>query len=255
MCERNRFACHLICCVSALGMILQASVMAQETRPEAELKHSYESQREAGEAIQVGILVLEGVYNSELAAPYDIFQHTVFHTKPDPGMRIFTVGRAKGLVTTFEGLKVGVDFALEDSPRIDVLVVPSALHNMDSDLEDSRLINWVKETGTRADYLVSVCDGAFILARAGLLDGLKCTTFPSDIGAMRKMFPKLDVLDGYTWVADGKAFTGVGGALSYDPPLALVAHIYGDDVASRVAPGLVLIWEERKKKGMSTYEK
>ena len=230
-------------------LLLGAGAYGQDTQPAGGL--SYEAKRGADEFIQVGILVLEGVYNSELAAPYDIFQHTVFHTKPEPGMKVFTVGRAEGMITTFEGLKVGVDYALEDSPRIDVLVVPSAEHNMDSDLEDSRLIEWVRRIGTKADYLVSVCDGAFILARAGLLDGLKCTTFPSDIPAFRKMFPQLDVQEGYTWVADGKAFTGVGGALSYDPPLALVAHIYGDDVASRVSPGLVLKWEERKKLGLS----
>ncbi len=230
-------------------LLLGAGAYGQDTQPAGGL--SYESKRGADESIQVGILVLEGVYNSELAAPYDIFQHTVFHAKPEPGMKVFTVGRAEGMITTFEGLKVGVDYTLEDSPRIDVLVVPSAVHNMDSDLEDSRLIEWVRRIGTKADYIVSVCDGAFILARAGLLDGLKCTTFPSDIPAFRKMFPQLDVQEGYTWVADGKAFTGVGGALSYDPPLALVAHIYGDDVASRVSPGLVLKWEERKKKGKS----
>ena len=236
---------------SLVGMILLlgAGAYGQDTQPAGGL--SYEAKRGADEFIQVGILVLEGVYNSELAAPYDIFQHTVFHTKPGPGMKVFTVGRAEGMITTFEGLKVGVDYMLEDSPRIDVLVVPSAVHNMDSDLEDSRLIEWVRRIGTKADYIVSVCDGAFILARAGLLDGLKCTTFPSDIPRLRKMFPQLDVQEGYTWVADGKAFTGVGGALSYDPPLALVAHIYGDDVAARVSPGLVLKWEERKKKGKS----
>ncbi len=237
--------------IIALIVILgsQADIAhAQTTRGATDL--SYAPTHAEGTPLQVGILVLEGVYNSELAAPYDIFQHTIFHAPANTEMRVFTVGREARLIVTFEGMKVGVDFKLEDSPRIDVLVVPSAEHNMDSDLEDTRLIDWVREVGTRADYVVSVCDGAFVLAKAGLLDGLKCTTFPTDIPPFREMFPHLDVLDGPTWVADGKAFTGVGGALSYDPPLALVAHIYGDEVAARVSPGLVLKWEERKKMGI-----
>lgn len=203
------------------------------------------------ETVNVGILVLEGVYNSELAAPYDIFQHTVFHIRP--AMKVFTVGRKKGLATSFEGLRIGVDYRLEDSPRIDVLVVPSAERNLDTDLDDQRLIEWVRRTGGAAHFLVSACDGAFVLAKAGLLDGLTCTTFPADIEIFRELFPHLEVLDGPTWVADGKAFTGVGGALSYDPALALVAHIYGDEVAAKVAPGLVLEWEERKAKGASMH--
>ena len=238
-----------VLCVLVMVSWLGVGVHSQDSRPESGL--SYESKRVADEYIQVGILVLEGVFNSELAAPYDIFQHTIFHTKLQPGMKVFTVGREKGMITTYEGLKVGVDYMLEDAPRIDVLVVPSASHNMDTDLEDSRLIEWVKKIGGKADYIVSVCDGAFVLAQAGLLDGLKCTTFPSDNDRLRRRFPQLEVLEGYTWVADGKAFTGVGGALSYDPPLALVAHIYGDEVAAKVSPGLVLKWEERKKKGKS----
>ncbi len=92
--------------------------------------------------INVGFLTLDGVYNSELMAPWDIFHHTVFHTTP--GMRVFTVGREKGVVTTFEGLRLDVEYALEDAPRIDVLVVPSARHNMGTDLQDDRLIAWVK---------------------------------------------------------------------------------------------------------------
>ncbi|MCZ6837101.1 MAG: DJ-1/PfpI family protein [Planctomycetota bacterium] len=237
--------------IAILSILVIASdrADAQTSRPDLGLSH--EVTRAEGTPLQVGILVLEGVYNSELAAPYDIFQHTVFHVPKGKAMKVFTVGRAKGLITTFEGLKVGVDYKLEDAPRIDVLVVPSAEHNMDSDLEDTRLIDWVREVGGKADYIVSVCDGAFVLAKAGLLDGLTCTTFPSDIAAFREKFPRLNVLDGPTWVSHGKAFTGVGGALSYDPPLALVAHIYGDDIAARVAPGLVLKWEERKAMGIS----
>ena len=106
--------------------------------------------------LNVGFLVLEGVYNSELIAPLDIFHHTVFHTKP--GMRVFTVGRTAATVTTFEGLRIGVDYALEDAPTIDVLVVPSAVNNMDSDLEDERLIDWVRARGRSARHVVSLCD-------------------------------------------------------------------------------------------------
>ena len=191
--------------------------------------------------INVGFLVLEGVYNSELMAPWDIFHHTVFHTSP--GMRVFTVGRKAGPVTTFEGLRLDVEYALEQAPRIDVLVVPSAQHNMDSDLQDRRLIEWVRARGRAARYVVSLCDGAFVLAEAGLLDGRRCTTFPGDIGPFRERYPELNVVDGASYAADGTAITGAGGALSYDPALYLVQTLYGDAVARGVGRGLVLRWD------------
>ena len=84
--------------------------------------------------LQVGFLIVDGVYNSELMAPYDIFQHTIFHT--EPGMEVFTVSPDGEDVTSFEGLRIGAHYSLADAPPIDVLVVPSAEHSMDSDLEN-----------------------------------------------------------------------------------------------------------------------
>jgi transcriptional regulator GlxA family with amidase domain len=198
--------------------------------------------------LQVGFLVLDRVYGSELVAPHDVFQHTVFHT--EPGMRVFTVGRTRAPITTFEGLVLTPDYALEDAPEIDVLVVPSAEHNLDTDLEDRELIAWVQRVGSKADWIVSLCDGAFVLAEAGLLDDRVCTTFPGDIEAFRERYPHLDVREGVSFVADGGkvgagiggAVTSAGGAKSYDPAFWLVEHFYGRDVARGIGGGLVVDW-------------
>ena len=65
--------------------------------------------------LQVGFLILEGVYNTELTAPFDIFHHTPFHTEPEPGMRVFTISPDGLPVTSFEGLRIAADF---DSYRL-----------------------------------------------------------------------------------------------------------------------------------------
>jgi len=195
----------------------------------------------AGAPLNVGFLIVDGVYNTELTAPFDMFQHTVFHT--EPGMRVFTVAPSDDPVTTFEGLRILPDHTYASAPRIDVLVVPSAEHSMDTDLEDEQLIGWVREVGARADYVVSLCDGAFVLARAGLLDGRQATTFPSDIERMRVMFPGVDVLDGVSFVHDGKTITSVGGAPSFEPALYLCELLYGAKVARGIAKGLVIDWQ------------
>ena len=190
--------------------------------------------------LKVGFLIVDGVYNSELVAPYDIFHHTVFHT--DPGMELFTVSPDGRAVTSFEGLEIGAHFGFADAPEIDVLVVPSAEHSMDTDLENEAMMKWVREVGTRADYLVSLCDGAFVLAAAGLLDGIASTTFPGDLDRYAEMFPELDLRRGVSFVHDGKALTSQGGARSYDVAMYLVAHLYGDTVARGVGRGMVIDW-------------
>ena len=191
--------------------------------------------------IHVGFLVVNGVYNSELVAPFDTFHHTRFHAKP--GMRVFTVGRTLSPVTTFEGLRLLPDYDLDSAPHIDLLVVPSAKHSMDSDLVDRDLIAWVRERGKTASYVLSLCDGAFVLAQAGLLANHACTTFPADIPAFRRRFPKLRVVEDVSFVADGKCITGAGGARSYDPAMFLVEKLYGKKAAAGVGRGMVIDWQ------------
>ena len=197
----------------------------------------------SGEAspLRVGFVVVDGVYNSELIAPYDIFHHSVFHTQP--GMQVFTVAPSRDVITSFEGLRLIPDHSFKSAPPLDVMVVPSALHSMDSDLENEALIDYVREQGARARSVISLCDGAFVLAQAGLLDGLLCTTFPTDIEAFRERFPQLEVLEGLSFVHDGKLITSAGGALSYDAALHLSERLWGPEVAHGIGAGLVLDWD------------
>ena len=195
--------------------------------------------------LQVGMLVIDGVYNTELTAPMDMFHHTVFHT--EPGMRVFLVSEESGPVTSFEGLRILPDYDFESCPPIDVLVVPSALHNLDTDLENERLIDFVRERGAQAQWVLSLCDGAFVLAQAGLLDGLAATTFPSDIPAFEERFgERIDVRSDVSFVHDGKAITSVGGAPSFEAALYLCELLYGAKVARGIARGLVIDWDLSK---------
>ncbi|MEM6523060.1 MAG: DJ-1/PfpI family protein [Bacteroidota bacterium] len=193
--------------------------------------------------LNAAFLIVDGVYNSELVAPMDILHHTVFHT--EKGMKVFTVAPNRDTITTFEGLQILPDYSfLTDSlPKIDILVVPSAEHSMDTDLENEALIGFVKSIGQEAKYVMSLCDGAFVLAKAGLIDGRESTTFPSDIDRYRQTFPHLTVHEGVSFVHDGKLITSVGGAKSYDPALYLSELLYGRKAAEGLGRGLVIDWK------------
>lgn len=188
----------------------------------------------------IGVLALPGVYNSELMAPYDVLQHLRFHVKQAPD--IFTVAHRAGAVKTFEGLWLQPAYSFENAPPIDLLVVPSAEHNMDSDLKDAVLIAWLTATGGNARYVMSLCDGAFLLAKAGLLTGLEATTFPGDQERFGEWFPGVKLQRGPLFVHDGNAITSVGGARSYEAALYLVERLYGREVAEKIAKGLVIDW-------------
>ena len=193
---------------------------------------------------KVGFLIMDGVYNTELTAPYDIFQHTKFRKGIKP-MVPFLLANTTEPVETFEGIKLLPDFDyIRDSlPDIDVLVVPSAEHHLDTDLEDSLMIRFVQRAAEKASFVTSHCDGAFVLAKAGLLDDVVSTTFPSDIEPYRKRFPHLSVMDSVWFVHDKKYITSAGGARSFEAALYLCELLYGDAIARDLARGLVIDWD------------
>jgi len=193
--------------------------------------------------LNAAFLIVNGVYNSELIAPMDVLQHTLFHS--EFGIKVFTVSDSTELITTFEGLKILPDYSFESDslPAIDILIVPSAQHSMDSDLDNENLIRFVKNTAKEASFIMSLCDGAFVLAKAGLLDMHQCTTFPGDIEKFKATFPQLTVHKDISFVHDRKMITSAGGAKSYDPALYLVELLYGKTAADGIGLGLVIDWD------------
>ncbi len=233
------------CTLLALLILASCNSGSQETKTDDREKPASSRRRLPlpPDRYNVAILIMDGVYNTELTAPYDIFQHTIYRDSIK-AMNVFLLANKYEAVTTFEGIQLLPDFNyLSDTlPPIDILVVPSAEHHLDTDLQDTAMISFVKRTAEKALYVTSHCDGAFVLAKAGLLDGKASTTFPADISAYRKMFPSLDVRENVIFVHDGKYITSAGGARSFDAALYLCEVLYGKEVARRLAKGLVIDW-------------
>lgn len=191
----------------------------------------------------VGFLIMDGTYNTELTAPFDIFQHTIFRENIK-SMNVFTVANTDEAITTFEGMRIIPDFNyLKDSiPQIDIFVIPSAEHHLDTDLQDETMLNFIRKVDKTALFMTSHCDGAFVLAKAGLLTNTVSTTFPSDIDKMRVMFPRLDIRKDVLFVHDAKYITSAGGAKSFEAALYLCEYLYGKEIAESLAGGLVIDW-------------
>lgn len=196
------------------------------------------------DAYNVAFLIMDGTFNTELTAPYDIFHHTRFRDSIKP-MNVFTVANTFYPITTFEGLKILPDYNYleQDLPAIDILVVPSAEHNLDTDLDDVAMLDFVRSTASTAIYVTSHCDGAFVLAEAGLLDEVTSTTFPADVEEYQSRYPDLKVKDSVLFVHDGKYITSAGGAKSFEASLYLCELLYGKKVAAEIAEGMVIDWD------------
>ncbi len=198
--------------------------------------------RASDSVLTAGFVALDQVYNTELVAPYDVFEHT-YYRDSTRFIAPFVVSPDGAPVTTFEGLQVRAHYSFETAPPIDVLVVPSTAHSRDSDLENERFLRWLEQAAREAEYVITVCYGAFPLVATGLLDGRAVTTFPGAQDQLAKRFPAVTVRRDVRYVVDGTYVTSVGGARSYEPALHLVEQLYGAETARSIADGLVLPWD------------
>ncbi len=228
--------------IAILLILATACRESADTTPKGMSKPQTEESSEI-EMYNVAFLIMDGTYNTEFTAPFDIFQHTQYREGIKP-MNTFTVANTLDPITTFEGVRIlpDYDYTSHNIPPIDILVVPSAEHHLDSDLKDTTMLNFVKATDRNALFVTSHCDGAFVLAKAGVLDNVISTTFPSDIEKYRKMFPQLRVADSVLFVHDGKYITSAGGAKSFEAALYLCEYLYGKEIAESLAGGLVIDW-------------
>ena len=231
------FIALLIFCQSCKNEVTKNDEIKKEVQQENKYENIVDGR------YNVAFLIMDGTYNTEFTAPFDIFQHTIFRENIK-AMNVFSVANTNKAITTFEGLKIQPDFNyLKDSlPKIDILIIPSAEHHLDTDLEDEAMINFVKKVDKEALFMTSHCDGAFVLAKAGLLNNVISTTFPSDIDKMRTMFPELDIRKEVLFVHDGKYITSAGGAKSFEAALYLSEYLYGKEIAKSLAKGLVIDW-------------
>ncbi len=232
---------HFFLCL-ALVLLTAACGAAQSEPPVSATETTQETTLAPTGILTAGFVGLETVYNSELMAPYDILQHSVFRDSLNY-VETFVVSPQGQPFTTFEGLTITPHYSFDDAPPIDILVIPSTGGSMSADLENEAFMTWLKQAVERAQYVITVCDGAFPLAATGALDGRQATTFPADRDRLAEMFPNVEVLYDANFVVDGKFVTSVGGALSYEPALYLVETLYGPEHARRTAEGLVLDWD------------
>ena len=188
----------------------------------------------ADQPITVGILLLDKPYITEFAGPLDVYHHV-----PAEKLKVFIISDTDQERVTYEGMPFRANYTIENAPKLDVLVVPSGAGSLDADLKNVRVIAWVQKVAREAKFITSHCQGAFLLAQAGLLAGKDVTTFPGDTDTLQQKYPTCRVQKGQRIVIDGNLITSPGGLASYEASLYVVEKLFGKEQAMTVATALV----------------
>lgn len=182
----------------------------------------------------LAILVFDDVEVLDFCGPFEVFSVANHFTGGPPAFLVLTVAEKPGPILTRGGLRVNPHHRLSDCPRPDLLLVPGG-QGSGKEMHNAGLIDWIRQASEKAELVLSVCTGALLLAKAGLLDGLEATTHHGAIDLLRQTAPKTTVHADRRFVDNGRFVCSAGVAAGIDMSLHVVGRLLGREVAEKTA--------------------
>lgn len=200
------------------------------------------------EPLNVGILIFDDVEVLDFCGPFEVFSVTAQLNATATDQRpfaVFTIAQSDRIVKARGGLLVQPHFTLQNHPPIDILVVPGGWGTR-REVDNPVILNWLSKVSSETQLNTSVCTGAFLLARVGLLSGKRATTHWGSISRMRQDFPQTTVIENTRWVDEGNIISSAGISAGIDMSLHVVERVLGREVAENTARQMEYDWNERE---------
>jgi putative intracellular protease/amidase/YHS domain-containing protein len=180
-------------------------------------------------SIPVAFLISEGAVIIDFTGPWEVFQDVMVPERSDHPFRLYTVSESTSPVRASGGMKIVPDYTFENAPVPKVIVIPAQ-----SDPSEATL-DWIRKSTRAADVTMSVCTGAFLLAKTGLLSGKGATTYHGAFVRFANEFPDIQLKRGARFVEDGNLATAGGLSSGIDLALRVVERYFGREVAKKTA--------------------
>jgi transcriptional regulator GlxA family with amidase domain len=202
--------------------------------------------------IRVGIFLFDEAEALDFAGPYEVFTtasrvalrhpHQQSQELPRTLFSVVSVAEHADLVKLRAGMRVLPDVTFADATAFDVLIVPGGV--VSQEMQKPAVIQWISQIAAHTQITASVCTGAFLLAKAGVLTDHTVTTHWEDISDLRLQFPDLDVQNNVRWVDQGKIVTSAGISAGIDMSLHLVERLAGRELAIATARQMEFEWQQ-----------
>lgn len=188
----------------------------------------------------LALLMFPDVEVLDFAGPFEVFSVAGEVRQPAP-FRVITVAEGPSPVSAVGGLNVAPHFDLETAPQADVLIIPGGKGSRPA-MRNQRILDWVAKQAAGAEVVASVCTGALILGKLGLLDGLQATTHAGSIGELKAISDKIDVRPTARFIDNGKYLTSGGITAGIDMSLYLLRRLTDQALVDLVVEEMEYDW-------------
>ncbi len=193
--------------------------------------------------MNIAIYIYDEAEVLDFSGPFEVFSTAKRLAAND--WNIFFVAQHDALVNARGGFGVNPHYHFANHPAIDVLIVVGGVHT--AELDKAPVIDWIRTVAKEARQVASVCTGAFLLAKAGVITDQKVTTHWEDIADLQAMFPALEVQEAVRWVKSDHITTSAGISAGIDMSLSLVAELASETLAERTARQMEYDWNKNRQ--------
>ena len=194
---------------------------------------------------RVCIVIFDEVEVLDFCGPFEVFSVTGGRQGLTP-FEVCTVAEEEKPVRARGGLSVNPAYSFDNCPPPEILLIPGGPGTR-TKLHDARMLDWIKDRAAEAELVLSVCSGALLLAKTGLLDGLTATTHDGALDELRAINPNVSVDDTRRFVDNGRVITSGGISAGIDMSLHVVARLLGKDQALETARYMEYDWGPRSQ--------
>ena len=182
--------------------------------------------------IPVAFLISKGAVVIDFCGPWEVFENVNVSGSEEPAFRLYTVAEGAAAVTVSGGMQIVPNFTFASAPQPKIIVIPAQGGDSEAALE------WIRQASRKTDLTMSVCTGAFLLAKTGLLNGRSATTHHDAYGTLAMQYPAIRVVRGARFVEAGKLASSGGLTSGIDLSLRVVEHYFGRARATQTADDL-----------------
>jgi len=180
-------------------------------------------------SISVAFLISDGAVIIDFCGPWEVFRDVNIPGRQDSPFRLYTVAETTAPIRAGGGMKIVPDYTLANAPAPKVIVIPAQSEPSPAVLE------WIRKSTKNTDVTMSVCTGAFVLAKTGLLSGKSATTFHAAFNSFAMQFPDVHLKRGARFVEDSNLASAGGLSSGIDLALRVVERYFGREIAQKTA--------------------
>jgi len=189
----------------------------------------------------VAIFIFDDVEVLDFCGPFEVFSVTGRRNGSNP-FNVYTVAEKAGPILARNALSINPRYTFADSPEPDILVIPGG-YGTRQEVQKTAVLDWVKDCSRRSELLLSVCTGALVLGKAGLLGGLTATTHHLALAELKEVAPQTTIDASKRFIDNGKIITAAGISAGIDMALHVVARLLGKEQALETAAYMEYDWK------------